>query len=111
MCQWKGVEPNWDQIRVEGKNYRHDDPPLRLYNYVSPGFFQALGTRMVAGRDFTWNEIYGLRPEVIVSENFARESWGSPRRPSANGSGSLPIRPGRKWWAWRRTSASKEWIR
>jgi predicted permease len=73
----EGVEPNWDQIMVEGKSYKRDDPPLRLYNYVSPGFLQALGTHIVAGRDFTWNEIYGLRQEVIVSENFARESWGS----------------------------------
>jgi predicted permease len=63
---------------VEGKDYRRSEPPLRFYNYVSPGFFQALGTHIVAGRDFTWNGVYGLRQEVIVSENFARESWGSP---------------------------------
>jgi predicted permease len=74
----EGDEPNWDQIMVEGKSYQKSEPPLRFYNYVSPGFFQALGTRIVAGRDFTWNEIYGFRQEVIVSENFARESWGSP---------------------------------
>ena len=74
----EGVEPNWDQIFVEGKDDKIEAPPLRFYNYVSPGYFHALGTRFVAGRDFTWNEIYGLRQEVIVSENFARESWGSP---------------------------------
>jgi len=74
----EGVEPNWDQIFVEGKIYKSHNPPMRFYNYVSPGFFQAMGTRLVAGRDFTWNEIYGLQQKVIVSENFARESWGSP---------------------------------
>ena len=74
----EGIEPNWDQIYVEGKNYQGGDPPLRFFNYVSPGYFQALGTHIVAGRDFTWNEVYGLRREVIVSENFARESWGTP---------------------------------
>ncbi len=74
----EGIEPNWDQIFVEGKRYEGGDPPLRFYNYVSPGFFQTLGTHIVAGRDFTWNEIYSFRQEVIVSENFARESWGSP---------------------------------
>jgi FtsX-like permease family len=36
-----------------------------------------MGTRIVAGHDFTWADIYELRPKVIVSENFARESWGS----------------------------------
>jgi predicted permease len=74
----EGVEPNWDQVMVEGKSYKRENPPLRFYNYVSPGYFQALGTQMVAGRDFTWSEIYGFRQEVVVSENFARESWGSP---------------------------------
>jgi predicted permease len=74
-----GVDPNWDQIRVEGKNYHGGEPPLRLYNYVSPGFFHAMGTRFVAGRDFTWADIYGMRPMVIVSENYARDQWGSPQ--------------------------------
>jgi len=32
---------------------------------------------MIAGRDFAWNEIYDLRPNVIVSENLAREEGGS----------------------------------
>jgi hypothetical protein len=36
-----------------------------------------MGTRIVAGRDFTWSDLYGLRPVVMVSENFARENWGS----------------------------------
>ena len=66
----------WSYIFAEGKTYA-GDPSIRFYNYVSPGYFQALGTRLVAGRDFTWKEIYDLRDEVIVSENFAREEWGS----------------------------------
>ena len=33
----------------------------------------------MAGREFTWAEIYNLRPIGIVSESFARELWGSPR--------------------------------
>ena len=72
-----GSDPNWDEIRVEGKNYQGGEPPLRLFNYVSPGYFKTMGTRLVAGRDFTWSDIYGLRPFIVVSDNFARESWGS----------------------------------
>jgi predicted permease len=72
-----GDDPNWDQLRVEGKNYEGGEAPLRLYNYISPDYFKALGTRIVAGRNFTWTDIYGLRPMVMISENFARESWGS----------------------------------
>jgi predicted permease len=52
---------------------------MRLFNYVAPGYFYTAGTRLVAGRDFTWAEIYGLMPIGIVSENLARELWGSPR--------------------------------
>jgi predicted permease len=66
----------WSVVMAEGKTYA-GDPPIRFYNYVSPGYLQALGTPMIAGRDFTWNEIYDRRPNVIVSENFAREEWGS----------------------------------
>jgi predicted permease len=52
---------------------------MRLYNYVSPGYFHTAGTRFVAGRDFTWTDIYGVRPVGIVSEGLARELWGSPQ--------------------------------
>jgi predicted permease len=72
-----GNDPNWDEIGVEGKNYEGGEPPLRLFDYVSPGYFKTAGTRLVAGRDFTWDDLYGLRPTVMVSENFARQSWGS----------------------------------
>jgi predicted permease len=73
----ESFDPNWDEIRVEGKTYPGGEPPLQMFNYVSPDYFHALGTHFVAGRDFTWADLYGLRPQVIVSENFARESWGS----------------------------------
>ncbi len=73
-----GAEPAWDEILVEGKNDEGDNPPMRLYNFVSPGYFHTAGTRMMAGRDFTWTDVYGMRPVGIVSENLARELWGSP---------------------------------
>jgi predicted permease len=73
-----GAEPNWDEILIEGKTYDGDNPPMRLYNYVSPGYFHTAGTRFVVGRDFAWSEIYGLRTVGIVSESLARELWGSP---------------------------------
>jgi putative ABC transport system permease protein len=74
-----GAEPSWDEILVQGKVYEGDNPPMRLYNYVSPGYFHTAGTRFIAGRDFTWAEIYSARPIGIVSESLARELWGSPQ--------------------------------
>jgi len=74
-----GGEPAWDNIFIEGKSYRGEQPPMRLFNFVSPGYFHTAGTRVVAGRDFSWTDIYGLRPVGMVSENLARELWGSPQ--------------------------------
>ena len=55
-----------------------DTPPVRLFKYASPGFFRTAGTRLIAGREITWTEVYGLRPLVVISENLARELWGTP---------------------------------
>jgi predicted permease len=74
-----GAEPAWNQILIEGKKYEGNNPPMRLFNYVSPGYFHTAGTRLVAGRDFTWAEVYNMRPIGIVSESLARELWGSPQ--------------------------------
>jgi len=72
-----GADPDWNNIFIEGKNERPGTVPMRLFNHISPGYFHSVGTRLVAGRDYTWSDIYGLRPVAIVSENLARESWGS----------------------------------
>jgi predicted permease len=74
-----GAEPAWDEILIEGKKDRADNAPMRLFNFVSPGYFHAAGTRFIAGRDFTWAEIYSARPIGIVSEALAHELWGSPQ--------------------------------
>ena len=74
----QGIEPNWNNVYVEGKTYDHDVAPLRLFDNVAPGYFHAMGTRVLAGRDFTWDDLYGVRPVAMVSETMAREEWGSP---------------------------------
>lgn len=74
-----GAEPSWDQILIDGKVYDNDNAPMRLFNYVSPGYFRTAGTRLVAGRDFTWAEVYDLRPMGILSEGLSRTLWGSPQ--------------------------------
>jgi predicted permease len=70
---------NTGAILIEGRSDpAPDNLPLRLFKYASPGFFQTAGTRVVAGREITWTEVYGLRPVVTISENLARELWGTP---------------------------------
>ena len=75
----EGFHSAWDQIYAQDKVYADNTiPPLRLYKYISPGLLRTAGTRLLAGREITWSEIYGLVPVVMVSENLAREMWGSP---------------------------------
>ena len=75
----EGLDSGWDCIFAQDKTYPDDVmPPLRLYKYISPGFLRTAGTRLIAGREFTWDEVYGLRPVVMISENLAREMWGTP---------------------------------
>ncbi len=54
-------------------------PPVRRFRMTAPGFFKTMGTRVIAGRDFTWTDLYARRHVAMVSENLAREFWGDPR--------------------------------
>jgi predicted permease len=75
----EGSDSGWDCIFAQDKTYPDEEmAPLRLYKYISPGFLRASGTRLIAGREFTWDEVYGLHPVVMISENLAREMWGTP---------------------------------
>jgi predicted permease len=69
---------NSDQVYARDKTYQ-SVPPLRRLKFVSPGLLAAMVNRLVAGRDFTWNEVYQHRPVAMLSENLARELWGDPR--------------------------------
>jgi predicted permease len=68
-----------DLLYAEDRTYREGQlPPLRRFKFVAPGFFQTMGTRLIAGRDFTWTDVYDQRNTCIVSENMAREMWHDP---------------------------------
>jgi len=53
-------------------------PPLRHFKFNSPGLLKTMGNSLVAGRDFTWTDVYEKRPVAMVSENLARELWREP---------------------------------
>ena len=67
-------------IQAEDKKVAEGQvPPLRQIRKIAPGFFKTMGTRVIAGREFTWIDLYEKRRVAIVSENMAREWWGVPR--------------------------------
>ena len=73
-----GYDSN-DVLYTEDHTYNEGElPPIRRFIFVAPGSFATLGTRLVAGRDLTWTDIYQKRPVAIISENFAREYWHDP---------------------------------
>jgi predicted permease len=68
-----------DPIFAQDRSYKDGElPPLRHFHFVAPGFLSTLGTPIVAGRDYTWSEIYQEVPLALVSENLAREYWRDP---------------------------------
>lgn len=68
-----------DPVFAQDRSYADgSQPPLRRFKFVSPGFLKTLGIPLIAGRDFTWAETYQRLPVAMVSENMAREYWGSP---------------------------------
>jgi len=69
-----------DPVLVEGRSYAEGEfPPLRRFKFVTPGAFSTLGIPMIAGRDYTWDDIYQYHPVAIVSENTARELFQNPQ--------------------------------
>lgn len=68
-----------DPIFAEDHTYAEGQlPAIRRFNFVSPGAFKTIGNPLIAGRDFTWTDVYSYRPVAIISENLARELWGNP---------------------------------
>ena len=68
-----------DPVFAEDRTYAEGQiPPLRRYKFVSPGLFKTMGTPLLAGRDFTWDDLFQKRMYLLVSDNLARELWGSP---------------------------------
>jgi len=96
VMHMEGLGTPWDAVRREGAPQTLDQiPPMRVFKFVSPGFFATTGTRLIAGRDYTWADLYGRRLYVIVSANLAREFWGSA--PAAIGKRLDTVLPGAPW--------------
>jgi predicted permease len=68
-----------DPIFAADKSYTEGQlPPIRRFKFIAPGLLKTMGNSIVAGRDFTWEDLYDKRRVAIVSENLARELWHDP---------------------------------
>ena len=67
---------NWyNSVRVQGFNLKNDPDVDRdaAFNMIAPGYFNTLGARLLAGREFTASDDIGRPSVVIVNEAFAKK--------------------------------------
>jgi len=66
------------QYEVDGQNYVTDrDRPQGNFEFVSDGYFSAIGLKVIEGRDFTMDDADSRQPVAIVSVAFARKYFGT----------------------------------
>jgi putative ABC transport system permease protein len=63
--QWNGFIEN-----PEGLSLPQDERSVML-NAITPGWFSTMGTRLLAGRDFTWRDTKDAPRVVLVNQAFA----------------------------------------
>ncbi len=69
---------NWNPLYAEGITSLGSEPPAsRRHKWIGEGYFESLQIPLLAGRAFTWHDVHNRIPAVLVSENLAREYWGS----------------------------------
>lgn len=69
-----------DPVFIEGDDVPQGElPPIRRFQWMLPGYIDAMGIPLLAGRDLDWVDLNEQRNVVVVSENFARENWQDPR--------------------------------
>ncbi|RPJ77202.1 MAG: FtsX-like permease family protein, partial [Acidobacteria bacterium] len=53
-------------------------PKMHRHKWIGPGYFGAMGNRILAGRDITWADLYNRTPVALISETLARQHYKNP---------------------------------
>jgi len=62
-------------ISAKGKHYEPGELPGTFVYVVTPGYLNAIGMRLVKGRDMTWEDNDPKQAVVIINETVARYLW------------------------------------
>ena len=76
-CSWLPLfEPFTDlsaPLYIGGYTPRLGETVLARYNVVSPGYFETVGMKLIAGREFTPQDRENSAPVVVVNESFVKK--------------------------------------
>ncbi len=67
--------PNWGGPYLTAASADASGAPMADYRAVTPGFFAAIGARLVAGRNFEEADLETSAPVAIVDERLAHLAW------------------------------------
>ena len=62
-------------IYPEGTSYTESTAPNPVYTAATPGYFDALGLRLVAGRGITATDVAHTPRVAVINETLARQQW------------------------------------
>ncbi len=65
-------------IAVDGLTWPSGQTPQTRVKFVSPGYFETMGTRMIAGRSVTWADIETGGRVAVITEDYARRIATEP---------------------------------
>ena len=65
---------DWD-IRIEGRPTDNQRSIAADWQVVTPGYFEAIGTALRAGRTFTDADAANTLPVIVVNETMAKKFW------------------------------------
>jgi len=65
-------------FKDETRNFTQSNAAINPFRYdVSPGYFGAAATSLLAGRDFSWSDTASASPVAIANRAFAQNIFGS----------------------------------
>ena len=86
-------ERGWGLVNPS-RVYAKGEEQGAIVRIVTPGYLDAMGIRLIKGRDISWQEALNKQPVVIINESAARRHWPGqdPIGRDARGFGKEPGR-------------------
>jgi predicted permease len=73
---WTGYDENTG-FSIRGVRLPDDDGPEARYHFITPGYLQASGTPLVAGRELAASDMKDAPLVLLINEGLARKYWNT----------------------------------